>query len=81
METGMNAIYQDIFKDYPDVMDVQQVGKLLNICDKTVYKLIRTGVLPSMRVGRKHRITKVNIFKYMQYFDGTAIETHPASDS
>ena len=72
MEANMSTLYHDIFKDYPDIMDVRQVSELLNLCEKTVYKLIRSGSLPSMRVGRKHRITKLNLFKYMQFFDGTA---------
>ena len=70
MEISTKEIYRIVFKDYPDVLDVKQVGQLLGICEKTVYKLIKTGELPTMKVGRQHRITKVNVMKYMRVFSG-----------
>ena len=34
------------FKDYPDVLTVQQTAELLAVCKNTVYKLIRDKELP-----------------------------------
>jgi len=74
MEISSQEIYRVVFKEYPDVLDVKQVSNLLGICDKTVYKLIAEGSLPALRVGRQHRITKVNVMKYMKVL--TRSETH-----
>jgi len=66
VEISTKEIYRVVFKDYPDVLDVKQVSNLLSVCDKTVYKLIADGSLPTLRVGRQHRITKVSVMKYMK---------------
>jgi excisionase family DNA binding protein len=57
-----------VFKEYPDVLDVKQVSKLLGISTKTVYKLINNGTLPCLKVGREFRILKVTVMKYMRVF-------------
>jgi len=59
-------------KDYPDVLDVNQACSLLSVCDKTLYKLIREGALPAIKIGRKYRIAKCHIAQLMQISD------HPA---
>jgi len=61
-----SEIYRTIFKEYPDVMDVQKASDLLGVSTKTVYSLIRSGALVSMKVGRAFRIPKVNIMRYMK---------------
>ena len=53
-------------KDYPSVLDVSEVAEVLNICTKTVYKLIRSGEIPAVRVGKKLRISKKNMYIYLQ---------------
>ena len=66
MEISTQEMYRIVFKEYPDVLDVKQVSQLLGISTKTVYKLIKDGSLPSMRVGREFRIPKVMLMKYMK---------------
>jgi excisionase family DNA binding protein len=70
-------IYSLLFKEYPDVLDVKQVSKLLGISTKTVYKLINNGTLPCLKVGREFRILKVTVMKYMRAF---GIPETPKSD-
>lgn len=68
MEVGTQEIYRLLFKEYPDVLDVKQVSKLLGISTKTVYKLINDGTLPCLKVGREFRILKVTVMKYLKAF-------------
>jgi len=68
VEVNTNEVYRLIFKEYPDVLDVKQVSKLLGISTKTVYKLINNGTLPCLKVGREFRILKVAVMKYMRAF-------------
>ena len=58
--------YRATFKDYPDVLDVKQVSQLLAVSTKTVYRLLRSGTLDSLKVGREFRIPKVNVMKYVK---------------
>ena len=53
------------FHVYPDVMDIHQMCSLLGISTKTGYRLLRDGVIFSVKVGRAYRITKDNILAYL----------------
>lgn len=68
MSVSTQEIYRLLFKEYPDVLDVKLVSKLLGISTKTVYKLINSGDLPCLKVGREFRILKVAVMKYMDAF-------------
>jgi len=68
METGAQEMYRVVFKEYPDVLDVKQVSKLLGVSAKTVYKLIKDGSLSSLKVGREFRVPKVMLMRYIKVF-------------
>ena len=74
MELSTNEVYRIVFKEYPDILDVKQVSKLLGISTKTVYKLLRNGALDSLKIGREFRIPKVNVMKYVKIFGSTICE-------
>jgi len=76
--TNASEIYRMVFKDYPDVLDVKQVSKLLGVSTKTVYRLLRDGVLDSLKVGREFRIPKVNAMRYVRVFN-TSISDVPSA--
>ena len=54
------------FKDYPDVLTVQQTAELLSVCKNTIYKLIRENELPCRRIGSAIRIRKTDVIGYMR---------------
>jgi excisionase family DNA binding protein len=62
---SQSKMYKLLFKEHPDVMDVQQISRLLGVSTKTVYKLLRDGSLPSLKVGREFRVTKVAVIRYV----------------
>jgi excisionase family DNA binding protein len=66
MIVSTQEVYRATFKDYPDVLDVKQVSQLLAVSTKTVYRLLRSGTLDSLKVGREFRIPKVNVMKYVK---------------
>ena len=37
--------YRIMLRDYPDIMNIEQVCQILNVSTKTGYKLIRDGQL------------------------------------
>lgn len=66
MEISSQEVYRMVFKEYPDILNVKQVSKLLGVSTKTIYKLINQGSLSSLKVGREFRVTKVMLMKYMK---------------
>jgi excisionase family DNA binding protein len=69
MTLGTKEVYQTVFKEYSDVMDVKQVSVLLGVSTKTIYKLIGNKSLLALKVGREFRIPKVNVMRYVKVFD------------
>ena len=54
------------FKDYPDVLTVQQTAEVLSVCKNTIYKLIRDNELPCRRIGSAIRIRKNDVIGFMR---------------
>ena len=69
MKISTQEMYRIVFREYPEVLDVKQVSKLLGVSTKTVYKLIKAGSLAALRIGREFRFPKVSIMKYMRVID------------
>ena len=55
-----------MFKKYPDVVSVIDLQKMLNIGKNTAYKLVKNGKIQSIRIGKVHKIPKLNVIKYMK---------------
>lgn len=54
-----------MFEDYPDILTVTDAAKILLVCDRTVYKLIRDRKLGHIRVGTKIIIPKICLLEYV----------------
>ena len=67
-------IYNIIFKDYDDVLDVKEVGEILGYSPKTVYKILHNGSLKSIQKGRMFRIPKKHLMDYLELFDSPMYE-------
>ena len=57
--------YRIMLRDYPDVMNIEQVCQILGVSTKAGYKLIRDGQLCCLKVGRTYRIPKVHLFTFL----------------
>ena len=55
----------NIFKNYPDALTLCEFSKMLGISQKLASKLIRTGEIEAIKVGREYRIAKVNAIRYL----------------
>ena len=58
-------VYNTMFKEYPDVLNVDDISRVLNISVKTVYKLLKDQAVGHLKVGREYRIPKINLIKYL----------------
>lgn len=62
--------YKLLFTEYPDVVNVEQMCEMLGgICDKTAYRLLKSGEIKSFIVGRHYRIPKLIILEYLELID------------
>ena len=57
--------YQVMFTDYPDIVSVFQLQKMLNISRQLAYELISNGSINAVKVGNAYRIPKVSVIGYM----------------
>lgn len=56
---------RDIFRKYPDLVDVNQLCRMLNISSKTAYRMLKAGTIQSFRIGHSYRIPKIHVINYL----------------
>ena len=56
---------REIFLNYPDVVRVEEVQEMLRIGRNTVYELLESGSIKSLRVGKKYVIPKKCVINYL----------------
>jgi excisionase family DNA binding protein len=48
-----------------EILTVSQVSKLLKLHPRTIYKLVRNGIIPGRRVGKKWRFLRAEIMNFL----------------
>lgn len=61
----MKEIYALMFPDYPDIVDVKQLQKMLGISRHLSYDLINDGTIRGVKIGNAFKIPKVNVIRYL----------------
>jgi excisionase family DNA binding protein len=56
----------NMFHEYPDVVNVAQLQKMLGIGRNTAYKLLNEQTIKSKKIGRIYLIPKINIIKFLE---------------
>ena len=54
---SVNA-YSVMLREYPDVMNIEQMSQALGVSTKTGYGLLKSGKVACLKVGRAYRIPK-----------------------
>ena len=60
-----SALYGNMYKEYPEIVGTKQICKMLNINEKRVYDLIKSGKLPRIPCSRTVLVAKIFIIKYV----------------
>ena len=58
--------YSVVFRDFPDVVSVSQMSKMLGISEKSSYRLLKENRIEHFKVGRTYKIPKLHIFNYLR---------------
>ena len=65
----MKDAYSVMLREYPDVMNIEQMSQALGVSTKTGYGLLKSGKVACLRVGRAYRIPKVHLLTYMKVME------------
>ena len=64
-----HGVSKNVFREYPDILDVVQMAELLHISKKTAYKILGQNKISCLKVGREYKIPKANIIRYLRIAD------------
>ena len=53
-------------RSYSMALTVPEVAEILRVCTKTVYKLIKEGSIPHVKIGREIRVPQGRLIDYLQ---------------
>jgi excisionase family DNA binding protein len=56
--------YGVVFKEYPDVVNVEQMSEMIGISSKTACRILRRNEIDHFKVGRTYKIPKIHIIAY-----------------
>lgn len=57
--------YRVMLRDYPDVLNIDQMCDILSISTKTGYTLLKNGKVQHLKIGRSYRIPKAHLLTYL----------------
>ncbi len=65
-KADIKSLYKIMFTEYPDVVNVQQLGEMLGgISEKTIYRLLKSEKIKSIFVGKRYLIPKPYVIEYL----------------
>lgn len=65
MPISLDEAYKIIFTEFPDVVGVPELSKMLGICTKKVYQLLRSGKIKSIPCVKTYKVAKISVIEYM----------------
>ena len=65
MKNNQIAEYQNMFSDYPDILTVKDIMKILKIGRTFAYSLLSSGQINYRKIGNKYYITKISFIDFI----------------
>ena len=60
-----NDLCGTMFTSYPDLVNIEQLTKMLSISATLAYRLVKDKTIQALKVGRAYRIPKRNVIYYL----------------
>lgn len=54
-----------MFKDYPEVITIDELQAILHIGRNSAYTLLKEGAIETLRVGKKYIIPKLSVMNFL----------------
>lgn len=64
-KSELKELYQMMFSDYPDIVNIAQLQTMLGISRHLAYDLINGGYIKGLKIGNAFRIPKANVIEYV----------------
>ena len=61
----MTIDYNDMFKEYPDVITIEDLQDMLHIGRSSAYGMLKDGTIKARRNGRRFIIPKASVINYV----------------
>nr|WP_300408896.1 helix-turn-helix domain-containing protein [uncultured Ruminococcus sp.] len=58
---------KDMFTEYGDIVTVEEVMKMLQIGRVSVYQMLKSGEIRSLKVGKKYVIPKKSVIELFDF--------------
>ena len=71
-KSELKELYQMMFPDYPDLVNIAQLQTILGVSRHLAYDLINDGYIKGLKIGNAFRIPKVNVIEYIMDKNETA---------
>jgi len=55
-----------MLKNYKDILSVEDLCEILSIGKNTAYRLLKSGEIKSVRIGKVYKIPKSSVRKYLR---------------
>lgn len=55
-----------MLKNYKDILSVEDLCEILSIGKNTAYRLLKSGEIKSVRIGKVYKIPKDSVTKYLR---------------
>lgn len=55
----------EIFRDYPDVVTIDDLQSMLHIGRNTAYKMLQDNIIKTLKVGKKYIIPKTSVVNFV----------------
>ena len=72
-KSELRELYQMMFPDYPDIVTVAQLQRMLDISRHLAYDLINEGSISGLKIGNAFKIPKVSVINYVMERQGEGI--------
>lgn len=63
--SNVTSLYTIMFAEYPDIVTVAQLQKMLHISRQLSYELINSGQIRAFKVGNSYRIPKIDVIDFV----------------
>jgi excisionase family DNA binding protein len=64
-KSELKELYNMMFPEFPDIITVSQLQKMLGVSRHLAYNLINDGSIRGLKIGNAFRIPKVNVIEYV----------------
>jgi len=63
--TQSEKAYSLMLTEYPDLLSVEDVVKILGVSRQYVYQMINDGYLYGVKIGKAYKVSKIRLIEYL----------------